>query len=62
MEGAIAQRIKGKWLDIAMIRMNHAGVKVKTPLTRDSEGLADVHQVVAQTEQVHAQGGPAWTR
>jgi predicted aldo/keto reductase-like oxidoreductase len=45
-----------KWLDVAMIRMNHAGVKMDTPLTHDSEGLGDVDQVVAQTKKVHAQG------
>jgi 1-deoxyxylulose-5-phosphate synthase len=44
------------WLDIAMIRMNHAGVKMDTPLTRDSEDLGDVNQVVSQTRKVHAQG------
>ena len=45
-----------QWLDIAMIRMNHAGMRMDTPSTRDTNDLGDVPQVVAQTKKVHAQG------
>jgi hypothetical protein len=39
-----------------MIRMNHAGVRMDTPDTRDTNDLGDVKHVVAQTTKVHAQG------
>ena len=53
---ALAAFPGNKWLDIAMIRMNHAGVKMDTPETHDSSDRGDVNQVVAQTKKVHAQG------
>ena len=53
---ALAEFAGNKWLDIAMIRMNHAGVKMDTPDTRDSENLGDVNQVVFETKKVHANG------
>ncbi len=53
---ALAAFPGNKWLDIAMIRMNHAGVKMDTPLLRDSEDIGDVDQVVARTKKVHAEG------
>ena len=52
----MAEFAGNKWLDIAMIRMNHAGVKMDTPDTRDSENLSDVNQVVFETKKVHANG------
>ena len=53
---ALAAFPGNKWLDIAMIRMNHAGVKMDTPDARDTNDKGDVDQVVAQTKKVHAQG------
>jgi len=53
---ALAAFPGNSWLDIAMIRMNHAGVKMDTPDTRDTNDLGDVKQVVEQTTKVHAQG------
>jgi predicted aldo/keto reductase-like oxidoreductase len=45
-----------KWLEIAMIRMNHNGTKMDTLEMRDVNALGDVNEVVAHTKKVHAQG------
>jgi predicted aldo/keto reductase-like oxidoreductase len=45
-----------KWLQIAMIRMNHNGTRMDTPEMRDVEALGDVNEVVAHTKKVHGQG------
>jgi|SRR5450755_242136 1-deoxyxylulose-5-phosphate synthase len=45
-----------RWLEIAMIRMNHNGTKMDTPEMRDVEQLGDVTEVVAHTKKVHDQG------
>ncbi|MGI8988020.1 MAG: aldo/keto reductase [Bryobacteraceae bacterium] len=45
-----------KWLDIAMIRMNHNGTRMDTPQTRDVDEPGNVDEVVANTKKVHAQG------
>jgi hypothetical protein len=44
------------WLDIAMIRMNHKGVKMDTNELRDTDDLGDVNHVVSHMKKVHAQG------
>jgi 1-deoxyxylulose-5-phosphate synthase len=45
-----------KWLEIAMIRMNHNGTKMDTPGMRDGANQGNVEEVVAHTKKVHAQG------
>jgi aryl-alcohol dehydrogenase-like predicted oxidoreductase len=45
-----------KWLDIAMIRMNHNGTKMDTPERGDVELLGNVDEVVAHTKKVHSEG------
>ena len=45
-----------QWLDIAMIRMNHAGVAMDTELQRDTGDLGNVDEVVKHTKAVHEQG------
>jgi predicted aldo/keto reductase-like oxidoreductase len=45
-----------KWLEIAMIRMNHNGTKMDTPEMRDNDGQGLVDEVVAHTKKVHGQG------
>ena len=45
-----------KWLEIAMIRMNHNGTKMDTPEMRDINAPGNVDEVVAHTKQVHAEG------
>jgi len=44
-----------KWLEIAMIRMNHKGTKMDAEDFATS-GPGDVNQVVAHVKQVHADG------
>jgi len=46
-----------EWLDIAMIRMNHAGSHMDSPSAQhDGASAQDHDEVVAHTKQVHAQG------
>lgn len=45
-----------KWLEIAMIRMNHNGTKMDTPDVRESPENGNVDEVVSHTRKVHAQG------
>ena len=45
-----------KFLDIAMIRMNHNGTKMDTPELRDVNQPGNVDEVVEHTKKVHAQG------
>jgi predicted aldo/keto reductase-like oxidoreductase len=45
-----------EFLDIAMIRMNHAGSHMDTPELRDVNMPGNVDEVVAHTKKVHAQG------
>ena len=45
-----------KWLDIAMIRMNHNGTRMDTPDQKDVDVPGDVNEVVTHTKKVHAQG------
>ena len=44
------------WLDVAMIRMNHKGVRMDTPSTQDTDAIGDVPQVVSQMKKMRAQG------
>lgn len=45
-----------KWLEIAMIRMNHNGTRMDTPSMRDVNELGKVDEVVEHTKKVHRQG------
>ena len=45
-----------KWLDIAMIRMNHNGTRMDTPSTSDLNQPGEVDEVVEHTKKIHAQG------
>ena len=45
-----------KWLDVALMRVNHAGVRMDTPDMADTDKLGDVDQVVSQAKKIHAQG------
>jgi predicted aldo/keto reductase-like oxidoreductase len=45
-----------KWLQIAMIRMNHNGTRMDTPEMRDVDQQGNVEEVVAHTQAVHRQG------
>jgi aldo/keto reductase family protein len=45
-----------RWLEIAMIRMNHNGTRMDTPEPWDIDAPGKVNEVVAHTRQVHAEG------
>jgi hypothetical protein len=44
------------WLDVALLRINHKGVKMDTLQQRDSNDLGDVSEVAAHAKKIHAQG------
>jgi predicted aldo/keto reductase-like oxidoreductase len=45
-----------KWLDVALMRMNHKGVRMDSPAMGDTNDLGDVPQVVAQARKIRSQG------
>jgi aryl-alcohol dehydrogenase-like predicted oxidoreductase len=45
-----------RWLDVALFRVNHKGVRMDTMQTRDTNDLGDVSEVVSQVKKVHVQG------
>src|SRR2546421_2687543 len=45
-----------KWLEIAMIRMNHNGTKMDTPYEKETDIPGNVDEVVTHTKAVHSQG------
>lgn len=45
-----------RWLDIALLRVNHKGVKMDTMSTRDTNDLGDVNEVVTHARAIHGQG------
>jgi predicted aldo/keto reductase-like oxidoreductase len=53
---ALAAFPGNKWLDVALLRINHAGVRMDTPDMRDTNDLGDVKQVAEQAKKIHAQG------
>jgi hypothetical protein len=53
---ALRQFPGNKWLDIAMIRMNHNGTRMDTDATRDEPKPGVVDDVVATMKQVHGRG------
>jgi aryl-alcohol dehydrogenase-like predicted oxidoreductase len=45
-----------RWLDVAMIRMNHQGSHMDTPETRDVNMPGNVEEVVSHVKKVRSQG------
>jgi aryl-alcohol dehydrogenase-like predicted oxidoreductase len=46
-----------KWLDVALMRVNHVGIRMDTAdLKEDTSKIGDVNQVVAESRKIHAQG------
>lgn len=46
-----------QWLDVALMRVNNAGVRMDTAdLKEDTTKIGDVDQVVAQSRKIHGQG------
>ena len=52
---ALRQVPGSKWLDVAMIRMNHKGTKMDAE-DYNTQGLGNVPEVVAHVQQVRAEG------
>jgi 1-deoxyxylulose-5-phosphate synthase len=53
---ALRQFPGNKWLDVAMIRMNHKGTIMDTPDGGNTASAANIDEVVAHTKQVHSRG------
>lgn len=45
-----------KWLDVALLRTNHKGVKMDTMQLRDTDEIGDVGEVFTHVKAVHKQG------
>ncbi len=45
-----------KWLDVALCRVNHNGVKMDSPSRRDTNDLGDVPQVTGLVKKIRSQG------
>lgn len=43
------------WLEVALLRMNHKGVKMDSLQTRDTDDLGDVPEVLGHVKKIHAQ-------
>jgi 1-deoxyxylulose-5-phosphate synthase len=44
------------WLDVALLRVNHAGVRMDTMSMRDTNELGDVNEVVSNAKKIRARG------
>lgn len=53
---ALGTVLGNKWVDVSLLRTNHAGVHMDTPDISDPDIIGDVKQVVAHTRKIHAQG------
>lgn len=53
---ALVTVMGNKWVDVSLLRTNHAGVHMDTPDVSDPDITGDVKQVVAYTRKIHAQG------
>ena len=45
-----------RWLDVALIRINHNGTRMDTPALTDTNDLGNVDEVVGHARKIHAQG------
>jgi 1-deoxyxylulose-5-phosphate synthase len=45
-----------KWLDVALLRTNHKGVKMDSIQTQDTDDIGDVNEVFATAKKLHTQG------
>jgi len=53
---ALRQMPGNKWLEVAMIRMNHNGTRMDGPTWEDNNNPDHVSEVVEHVKQVHGQG------
>lgn len=44
------------WLDVALLRINHTGVRMDTMSTRDTNDIGDVKEVTAHIREIRARG------
>jgi 1-deoxyxylulose-5-phosphate synthase len=44
------------WLDVALLRVNHAGIRMDTLRQVDSDDLGDVNEVAGHIKAIHAKG------
>jgi hypothetical protein len=45
-----------KWLDVALLRVNHTGARMDTLQMRDTNDIGDVNEVFGHAKKIHAQG------
>lgn len=45
-----------KWLDLALLRVNHKGVRMDTMDLRDTPAIGDVNEVISTAKTLHKQG------
>lgn len=45
-----------RWLDVALLRVNHKGTRMDTMDTQDTENLGDVSEVFSHAKKIHGQG------
>jgi 1-deoxyxylulose-5-phosphate synthase len=45
-----------KWLDVALMRINHDGTRMDSLKTTDTNDLGDVNEVTGHIKKIHAQG------
>jgi aryl-alcohol dehydrogenase-like predicted oxidoreductase len=53
---ALRQMPGNKWLEVAMIRVNHNGTRMDGPTSEDNNNPDHVNEVVEHVKQVHSQG------
>ena len=47
---------RNSWLDVALLRVNHKGVRMDTMQMRDTDDIGNVDEVASRVKQIHAQG------
>ena len=47
---------ENRWLDVALLRTNHKGVRMDTMKTRDTEDIGDVDEVITHAKTIHDRG------
>jgi 1-deoxyxylulose-5-phosphate synthase len=45
-----------KWLDVALLRVNHKGNRMDTPSLKDTNDIGDVNEVFTHAKKIHKQG------
>lgn len=53
---ALRQFPGNQWLDLALLRTNHRGVKMDTMQMKDTDDIGDVNEVITHAKKLHGQG------